>query len=93
LVLDVACNTVDVVQGREADVTIYSMTRSNTARQIGFLAEASRLNVALSRSRQYLVIVGDHVFAYQAVGENPFRQIIEYIEQHPTSCSLKELKS
>ena len=91
--LDVSCNTVDAVQGREAEVAIYSVTRSNTSRRLGFLAEAKRLNVALSRSRQYLVIVGDHLFAREAAGENPFKQIIEYIDQHPTDCSLKEFKS
>ena len=91
--LEVSCNTIDAVQGREAEVAIYSVTRSNTSRRLGFLAEAKRLNVALSRSRQYLVIVGDHLFAREAAGENPFKQIIEYIDQHPTDCSLKEFKS
>jgi superfamily I DNA and/or RNA helicase len=90
--LEVSCHTVDSVQGREADVAIYSVTRSNSSRQLGHLKEAKRLNVALSRSRQYLVIVGDHVFAREAGGENPFKQIIEYIDQHPADCSLKEFK-
>lgn len=90
--LDVSCNTVDAVQGRQSEVAIYSVTRSNASRRLGFLAEAKRLNVALSRSRQYLVIVGDHVFAREATGENPFKQIIEYIDQHPTDCALKEFK-
>lgn len=90
--LEVSCNTVDAVQGREADVVIYSVTRSNTSNRIGFLKEFRRLNVALSRSRQYLVILGDHVFAREAVGENPFQQVIEYIEQHPAACCVKEQK-
>jgi len=91
--LEVSCNTIDAVQGREAEVAIYSVTRSNAARRLGFLAEAKRLNVALSRSRQYLIIVGDHIFAREASGENPLKQIVEYIDQHPTDCCLKEFKS
>ena len=90
--LDVISSTIDAVQGREADVAIYSVTRSNTNRQIGFLADAPRLNVALSRPRQYLVIVGDHISASQAAGQNPFRQIVDYIERHPDSCMLRELR-
>jgi superfamily I DNA and/or RNA helicase/serine/threonine protein kinase len=90
--LEVSCNTVDAVQGREADVAIYSVTRSNNSRRLGFLKESKRLNVALSRSKQYLVILGDHVFAREAVGENPFRQVIEYVDQHPTECCVKEFK-
>lgn len=90
--LEVSCNTVDAVQGRESDVVIFSVTRSNASQRIGFLRESRRLNVALSRSRQYLVILGDHVFAREAVGENPFRPVIEYIEQHPAGCCVKELK-
>ena len=90
--LEVTCNTVDAVQGREADVAIYSVTRSNNVKRLGFLKEFKRLNVALSRSKQYLVILGDHVFAREAAGENPFRQVIEYIEQHPIECCVKEFK-
>jgi superfamily I DNA and/or RNA helicase len=90
--LEVSCNTVDAVQGREADIAIYSVTRSNNLRRLGFLREFRRLNVALSRSKQYLVILGDHVFAREAIGENPFKQVIEYVEQHPTECCVKEFK-
>jgi superfamily I DNA and/or RNA helicase len=91
--LNVECNTIDAVQGREADVAIYSVTRSNSAGNLGFLRELRRLNVALSRGRQYLVLVGDHLFARTANGENPFRRVVEYIEQHPSDCALKEFKN
>jgi AAA domain len=46
--LDVACNSVDAFQGRQADICIYSVVRSNTRAQLGFLRERPRLNVALS---------------------------------------------
>jgi superfamily I DNA and/or RNA helicase len=91
--LHVECNTVDAVQGREADVAIYSVTRSNASGRLGFLRETRRLNVALSRGRQYLVVVGDHYFCRTATGENPFKRVVEYVESHSSSCALREYKN
>lgn len=91
--LSIECNTVDAVQGRQSDVAIYSVTRSNPIGKLGFLRELRRLNVALSRGRQYLVIVGDHHFCRMVGGENPFRRIVEYIEQNPPKCAIKELRN
>jgi superfamily I DNA and/or RNA helicase/serine/threonine protein kinase len=90
--LNLECNTVDAVQGREADVAIYSVTRSNPSGRLGFLRELRRLNVALSRGRQYLVLVGDHYFCRTAGGENPFHRVVEYIEQHPSAATIKEFR-
>ncbi|HEY7291507.1 MAG TPA: AAA domain-containing protein [Vicinamibacterales bacterium] len=61
--LQIEVNTVDAFQGREADIAIYSITRSNPELRAGFLSEQKRLNVALSRARDHLVIVGDHQFS------------------------------
>ncbi|NYE38629.1 hypothetical protein F4692_003779 [Nocardioides cavernae] len=63
--LSVTVNTVDAVQGREADVVIFSVTRSNLTGDFGFLDErySGRINVALSRARDVLWIVGDSEFA------------------------------
>ncbi|MBZ5664210.1 MAG: protein kinase [Acidobacteriia bacterium] len=91
--LNVECNTVDAVQGREGDVAIYSVTRSNPAGRLGFLRELRRLNVALSRGKQYLVLVGDHYFCRTAGGENPFQRVVEHIEQHPSAAAIKEFKN
>ena len=66
--------TVDAFQGREADVAVYSVTRSNRSGGLGFLKEHRRLNVALSRAKEALVIVGDHSFCRTASGENPLRR-------------------
>ena len=49
--------TVDSMQGREADVVILSCVRNG--KSIGFLGERKRLNVAISRAREMLYIVGD----------------------------------
>ncbi len=90
--LTISCNTVDAFQGRQADVCIYSVTRSNPARKIGFLREFPRLNVALSRAKSYLIIVGDHVFCRSAQGRNPFAEVISYIENNPESCTVEEVQ-
>jgi serine/threonine protein kinase len=84
--LSIEVNTVDAFQGREAEVAIYSVTRSNDHGNIGFLRDLRRLNVALSRGRNILVIVGDHVFARSVAGENPFKRVVSHIESHPADC-------
>lgn len=43
--LDIECNTVDAFQGREADIAVYSVTRSNSHKRIGFLQSSERVNV------------------------------------------------
>lgn len=86
--LDIECNTVDAFQGREAHVAIYSVTRCNDRGELGFLRDLRRLNVALSRARYGVAIVGDHVFARNAAGENPFRRVVEFIEQHPDAGAI-----
>ena len=86
--LSVTCNSVDSFQGQEADICIYSVTRSNRSGKLGFLREKPRLNVALSRGRSGLVIVGDHRFCRDAKGENPFNAVVAYIEDHRSDCSV-----
>jgi AAA domain-containing protein/protein kinase-like protein len=90
--IDITCNTVDAFQGRQADVCIYSVVRSNTQADLGFLREPPRLNVALSRGKSALVIVGDHLFCSTARGRNPFRVVIKYIEEHADTCALEVLE-
>jgi superfamily I DNA and/or RNA helicase len=87
--LSVECNTVDAFQGREADVAIYSVTRSNPVGEIGFLREAARVNVALSRAKSGLIIVGDHAFCRSVAGANPLRVVLEHIEANRDSCALE----
>lgn len=88
--LDIQIHTVDSFQGREADVAIYSVTRCNSKGTIGFLRESERLNVALSRGRLYLAIVGDHLFCSKAKGENPFKRVVDHIDSHQDGCVIKE---
>jgi hypothetical protein len=51
--------TVDSFQGGERDVILYGFTRSNPERRIGFLSELRRVNVAMSRAKMQLIMVGD----------------------------------
>jgi ATP-dependent RNA/DNA helicase IGHMBP2 len=52
-------DTVDGFQGREKEAVVVSLTRSNSRGEIGFLADVRRMNVAVTRARRRLVVVGD----------------------------------
>src|SRR5437899_6930586 len=56
---DLEVDTVDGFQGREKEAVIVSLTRSNEAGDLGFLADIRRMNVALTHARKKLVVVGD----------------------------------
>lgn len=55
----ISVNTIDSFQGQERDIIYISMTRSNADNKIGFLSEIRRMNVAMTRARKKLVIIGD----------------------------------
>lgn len=86
------CNTVDAYQGKEADIVIYSVTRANDEDEIGFLSSVERINVALSRARYYLGIVGDHHFCRWIEGETPIKTVARYIQNHPADCYIDVIK-
>lgn len=90
--LRIECGTVDSFQGRQADIAIFSMTRSNTARHVGFLNEFRRLNVALSRAKEALVIVGDHDFARGLFGITPIGDVAKYVETEGSDCHVNTLQ-
>jgi AAA domain/Protein kinase domain len=87
--LEVECSTVDTVQGREAEVVIFSVTRSNEAERAGFLSEFARINVALSRAREALVIIGDDEFVRRVQSAEPLRRVLLHIEQYPEDCAFQ----
>lgn len=58
-VSDIMIASVDAFQGREKDFLIMSCVRSNTQNKIGFLSDARRMNVALTRAKYGLILVGD----------------------------------
>lgn len=93
--MSIEINTVDAFQGRETDIVFYSVVRSNDDGKLGFLKDVRRLNVAFSRARELLVVVGDHQCAQRYLDingqENPFIGIIKFIRDNSDDCMLKEV--
>ena len=76
--LRLTVNTIDGFQGQERDVIYISLVRSNAKNDIGFLSDYRRMNVAMTRARKLLVVVGDSA----TIGNNPFyARFLEYCEQ------------
>jgi superfamily I DNA and/or RNA helicase len=76
--LRLTVNTIDGFQGQERDVIYISLVRSNAKNDIGFLSDYRRMNVAMTRARKLLVVVGDSA----TIGNNPFyARLLEYCEQ------------
>lgn len=74
-------NTVDGFQGQERDVIIVSLVRSNNDGQIGFLRDLRRMNVAMTRARSKLIIIGDH----ETLAHHEFyKKLYEYIKKYKT---------
>lgn len=70
-------NTVDGFQGQERDIIIVSLVRSNNNGQIGFLRDLRRMNVAMTRTRSKLIIIGDH----KTLASNPFYdKLYKYVQ-------------
>ena len=73
----ISVNTVDGFQGQERDIIVISMVRSNEEGQIGFLRDLRRMNVAITRARMKLIILGDSATLIR----HPFyRRLKEYID-------------
>ena len=86
--LDIECNSVHTFQGREVDICIYSVTRNNTKGDIGFLDDWRHLNVALSRARWHLAIVGSWQFCERIRGANPFGEVMKFATTD-SDCEVK----
>ena len=70
-------DTVDGFQGREKEAVLITLVRSNSKGEIGFLGESRRMNVALTRARRKLIIIGDSA----TVGSDPFfNDLIDYMQ-------------
>jgi len=87
----VTAMSVDAVQGREADLAIVSLTRSNPQGRLGFLGADywRRINVALSRARFGLTIIGDANFIRGTQGS--LKGVLKYMEQHPNDCEVRRV--
>ena len=70
-------DTVDGFQGREKEAVLITLVRSNNENEIGFLSDRRRMNVALTRARRKLVVIGDSA----TLGIDDFyKSFFEYVE-------------
>jgi serine/threonine protein kinase len=89
---DVSVHTVHTFQGRQADIAIYSCVRSNSSSDLGFTRDPRLLNVALSRGRGGLIIVGDLSFLGGKESSAAYRDVLTYARSNPATCSIKDAK-
>jgi hypothetical protein len=104
----ISVNSVDAFQGKECPIIILSFTRSNRRQAVGFVDDPNRLNVALSRARKKLVLVGDTETLTRRTRERPdgnndnraakkerdfFVQLIRYIEGRGKTMKVFERRS
>jgi superfamily I DNA and/or RNA helicase len=79
--------TVDGFQGREKEAVVVSLVRCNGQRRVGFLADARRMNVALTRARRHLCVIGDT----ETVTSDKFLQrMVDYLMEHGDLRSAQE---
>ncbi len=76
---DLEIDTVDGFQGREKEAIVISLVRSNERGEIGFLADLRRTNVAMTRARRKLILIGDSA----TLSSDPFyARLIAHFESH-----------
>lgn len=86
----ITINTVDAFQGQERDIIAISFVRSNEKGEVGFLSDIRRTNVAMTRARKKLLMVGDSA----TLGTHPFYlELLEYAQQKGFYKSAWELNS
>lgn len=74
----ITINTVDAFQGQERDMIAISFVRSNEKSEVGFLGDIRRTNVAMTRARKKLIMIGDSA----TLGSNPFYgKLIDYVQE------------
>lgn len=84
---NIVVNSIDGFQGQERDVIYISLVRSNSNGEIGFLADERRLNVAMTRAKKKLVIIGDMSTLSQS---KLFNELAEHVEKIGTYKSAWE---
>jgi ATP-dependent RNA/DNA helicase IGHMBP2 len=84
----ISINTVDAFQGQERDIIAISFVRSNNDGEVGFLGDIRRTNVAMTRARKKLIMIGDTA----TLGSHPFYlELIEFVQSREFYKSAFEL--
>lgn len=81
-------DTVDAYQGKENAIVIVSLVRSNKQRKPFHVGSANRCNVALSRARERLYVVGDSGMWGDARNQSPMRQVLERMRELPDEVAV-----
>ncbi len=74
--------TVDSFQGREQDIVLLSLVRSNRENSAGFLKLANRINVAISRAKQHLLIIGNSRTATSQSPDSAIAKVFAYVSEN-----------
>jgi superfamily I DNA and/or RNA helicase len=88
----VEVHTVHGFQGREADFAIVSLVRSNPSGEMGFVNDDQLMNVALSRGRAGLVLVGDVAFLSKQPTDSAVGRVVSHIRSNPIDCAILGLR-
>lgn len=84
---DLRISTIDSFQGQEKEVIIVSLVRSNDDGDIGFLKDYRRMNVAITRAKEQLFVIGDSA----TIGADPFyNAFLTHVEQNGTYRTVWE---
>ena len=84
--LEVEVKSVDGFQGREKEIIILSLVRANEREEIGFLSDIRRLNVAITRAKRKLIIIGD---VKTLISDKTYRDLIEYVKEKDYYVKLR----
>jgi superfamily I DNA and/or RNA helicase len=85
---EIRCSTIDSFQGQEMHTIIISLVRSNEKGQVGFLSDHRRINVAMTRAKERLIMIGD---SSTLCSDSFFSSLIEYSESIEAYHSCFEL--
>ena len=84
---EVEVDTVDGFQGREKEAVVVSLVRSNDQGELGFVADIRRINVAITRARKKLIVIGDGA----TIARHPFFDgFLKYAQEIGAWCSAWE---
>lgn len=81
-------DTVDGFQGQEKDIIYISLVRSNENSEIGFLSDIRRMNVAMTRARKKLIIIGDSATISENKFYSNFLEYIDLVDSYESAWSL-----